>query len=112
MIAWAEETKEISVGDGGARLRLVALVEQLGDVYAGYDMNTRKIETTERARLMEARDDYEKASIVLREIDGSYKISQSLLQDRANALQEKLSQCDARLGRRQSLHIQTAGHYH
>jgi tetratricopeptide (TPR) repeat protein len=99
MIGWAEEATRNSSEDGGPRLRLVLLYEQLGDVCAGYNPDRRKIGTTERARLMEARGYYEKGFNVLREIDAPFKIPKSILQEPTNDLQEKLSECDAMLGR-------------
>jgi tetratricopeptide (TPR) repeat protein len=99
MIDWAEETARNAPEDGGPRLRLVLLYQQLGDVYAGYDSDTRKVGAAERGRLIEARRYYEKGLDVLREIDVSFRVSKSILQEHSSELQERLSESDARLGR-------------
>ena len=44
IIGSAEEATRNSSEDGGPRLRLVLLYEQLGDVFAGYDRDRRKME--------------------------------------------------------------------
>jgi hypothetical protein len=84
--------------DGGPRLRLASLYEQLGDVYTGYDPDARKIGTTERARLIEARRWYQKGLDLLRGTIENFKVSKISLQDQLRALQEKISGCDALLG--------------
>jgi hypothetical protein len=99
MIDWAEETARNAPEDGGPRLRLVLLYQQLGDVYAGYDSDTRKVGAAERGRVIEARRYYEKGLDVLREIDVSFRVSKSILQEHSSELQERLSESDARLGR-------------
>ena len=99
MIGWAEEASEDSPEDGGPRLRLVSLYEQLGDVYAGYDPDKLKIETTERPRLIEARRWYQKGLDSLRDVGDAFKVSRPILQDHMTALVEKESECDAQLGR-------------
>jgi serine/threonine protein kinase len=95
LIGWVEETAQNSPEDGGPRLRLVSLYEQLGDVYAGYDPDARKIGTTERARLIEARRWYQKGLDLLRDTIENFKVSKTSLQDQLSALQEKISECDA-----------------
>jgi tetratricopeptide (TPR) repeat protein len=99
LIGWVEETAQNSPEDGGPRLRLVSLYEQLGDVYAGYDPDARKIGTTERARLIEARRWYQKGLDLLRDTIENFKVSKISLQDQLSALQEKISECDAQLSR-------------
>jgi len=99
MIGWAEEMARNSPQDGGPRLRLVWFYEQLGDVYAGYAPNGRKIGTTERTRLIEARRWYQKGLDLLRDTIEKFKVSKISLQDQLSALQEKISECDALLGR-------------
>src|SRR5262249_37561332 len=61
MISWAEATSENAPGDGGPRLRLARLYDQLGDVYAGYDTATKKMGAGDHANLIEAREWYEKS---------------------------------------------------
>jgi serine/threonine protein kinase len=95
MIDWAEETAQNAPEDGGPRLHLVLLYQQLGDVYAGYDSESRKIGRVDSARLVEARRWYLKALDSLAQINDNYRVSQSLLQDHMNLLQERISQCDA-----------------
>ena len=99
LIGWVEETAQNSPADGGPRLRLASLHEQLGDVYAGYDPDARKIGTAERARLIEARRWYQKGLDLLRGTIENFKVSKISLQDQLSALQEKISECDALLGR-------------
>src|SRR5262249_36729935 len=55
MIGWAEEIAQNSPEDGGPRMRLALMHEQLGDVYAGYDADSKRIDTVDAARLGEAR---------------------------------------------------------
>jgi len=93
MIGWAEELAQSAPEDGGPRLRLSLLYEQLGDVYGGYDPEARKMGTADHARLSEAHGWYEKAFASLNEIDDNFRVAKNLLQDRRNGLQEKLSQC-------------------
>jgi len=95
MIGWAEDIAQGSPEDGGPRVRLSLLYEQLGDVYAGYDPETRKIRTGDQGRLSEAHGWYEKALASLNEIGDNFRVAKTLLQDRRNGLQEKLAQCDA-----------------
>ena len=95
MIGWAEDIAQNSPEDGGPRVRLALLYEQLGDVYAGYDPEARKIGTADQARLHEAHDWYEKALGFLNEIGESFRVGEPFLQERRNAVQDKLSQCDA-----------------
>ena len=99
LIGWIEESAQNSPEDGGPRLRLASLYEQLGDVYAGYYPDARKIGTTERARLIEARRWYQKSLDLIRDTTENFKVSKTSLQDQLSALQEKISQCDAQLSR-------------
>ena len=50
-------------------------------------------------RLIEARGYYDKAFDVLREIDATFEIPASILQNDLNELQQRLSECDAQPGR-------------
>lgn len=99
MIGWAEEEAQSTPEDGGPRVRLALLYEQLGDVYAGYDPDARKIGTSDQARLSEAHGWYDKALGSLNEIGDNFRVTKPLLQDRRNEVQEKLSQCGAPAGR-------------
>jgi serine/threonine protein kinase len=99
MIGWAEELAQNSPEDGGPRVRLATLYEQLGDVYSGYDTDARKPGTADPSRLIEARGWYEKAVGSLNEIGDNFRVSKSLLRDHQSALQEKLSQCGDQSGR-------------
>jgi tetratricopeptide (TPR) repeat protein len=99
MIGWAEEEAQSSPEDGGPRVRLALLYEQLGDVYAGYDPDARKPGTADQSRMTEARGWYEKALGSFNEIGDNFRVSKSLLRDHQNAVQEKLSQCEAPSGR-------------
>jgi serine/threonine protein kinase len=99
MIDWAEETAQNAPEDGGPRLRLVLCYQQLGDVYSGYDSETRKIGNADSSQLVEARRWYQKALDSLAQINDNYKVSQSILQYHVNLLQERISQCDASPGR-------------
>jgi eukaryotic-like serine/threonine-protein kinase len=97
MIGWAEDTSQNAPGDGGPRLRLAKLYEQLGDVYSGYDAGTKKLEGGDQAGLIEARAWYEKSLDCLRDIDQNYNLSKTILQDYLTSTQQKISQCDERL---------------
>ena len=98
MIDWAEETAENAPEDGGPKVRLVLLYEQLGDVYEGYDSETEKIGTMERARLVEARRYYQGALSRLRNLDDEYSVSKVIVSEQRRRLEEKLFKVNQRLG--------------
>ena len=93
MIGWVEEDAANAPTDGGPRLRLVNLYEQLGDAYSEYDSDAKKIGAADGSRLIEARRWYQQGLDQFNGIDETFRVSKFILQDRLRALQEKISAC-------------------
>jgi tetratricopeptide (TPR) repeat protein len=98
MIEWANETAENAPQDGGPRIRLAEIYEQLGDVYSSYDSDTQRIGTTERARLIEAQRSYQKGDMLLRNLTEEFGVPAPIAQGSENRIEEKLSACAKRVG--------------
>jgi len=90
MIGWADEVAQNLPQDGGPRLRLAILYEQLGDVYSGYDPGARRIGAADRSRLTEARGWYDKAGDQFKDLE-NFQISRSVVQRESAALQERIA---------------------
>src|ERR1051326_2499342 len=90
MIGWADEVAQNLPQDGGPRLRLAILYEQLGDVYSGYDPGARRIGAANRSRLTEARGWYDKAGDQFKDLE-NFQISRSVVQRESAALQERIA---------------------
>jgi len=73
--------------------------ELLGNVEAGYDPETKKIMTSNRARVIEARNSYQKALDVLSDTVEKSKVSPISAEDQMNALESKLAECNVLLRR-------------
>jgi serine/threonine protein kinase/tetratricopeptide (TPR) repeat protein len=99
MIDWAQDSAQNSPNDAGPCLRLANLYGQLGDVYAGYDQEARKVGTSDQARLTEARRWYERGLGVLNDLGEDFKVPKSIVQARVTNLQEKISACDVEADR-------------
>ncbi|HEV8140708.1 MAG TPA: protein kinase [Pyrinomonadaceae bacterium] len=90
MIGWADEVAQNLPQDGGPRMRLAILYEQLGDVYSGYDPGARRIGAADRSRLIEARGWYDKADQQFKDLE-NFQISRSIVQRESAALQERIA---------------------
>jgi len=99
MIDWAAEATQNSPEDSGPRLRLVALYELMGNVEAAYDTEAKKLMTSNRTRVIEARNSYRKALDILRDTVEKSKVSPVSTEDQMNTLESKLAECDALLRR-------------
>jgi len=73
------------------------LYELLGDIEAGFDVDTKKMKATNRAQLGNARLWYQKSLDTLRVLVERFKYSPVRSQEQMDAVGEKLRQCDARL---------------
>ncbi|HYX30870.1 MAG TPA: serine/threonine-protein kinase [Pyrinomonadaceae bacterium] len=98
MIDWANEAAENAPQDGGPRLRLASIYEQLGDVYAGYDADTHKISTSDRARVAEAQSWYRKGIASVSNLSEEFAVSKVAVQTQQRRLEEKQSECAQRFG--------------
>ena len=92
-----EQAAQNSPEDPNPKLRLASLYELLGNVEAGYDPETKKIMTSNRARVIEARNSYQKGLDVLRDTVEKSKVSALSSEDQMNTLESKLAECDALL---------------
>jgi hypothetical protein len=93
MIGWAEEMAQNAPGDGGPRLRLAIMYEQLGDVYAGFDSDARKIGKVDATQLSEARRWYQKGLDAIRELGPEFRVPEPILQEHSDSIEKKLRQC-------------------
>jgi non-specific serine/threonine protein kinase/serine/threonine-protein kinase len=98
-IKLVNDAAENSPEDPNPKLRLAALYDLLGNVEASYDMETKKITTLNRARVIEARNSYQKALDLLHESVAKLSVSPSSTEDQMNTLDNKLAECDALLRR-------------
>jgi serine/threonine protein kinase/tetratricopeptide (TPR) repeat protein len=98
MIEWAEDAEVNAPHDGGPRMRLAAIYEQLGDVYANVDSESRTIRTRERARLLEAQHWYQAAIESLANLDDQFSVAKPIMQTERRQVEEKLFECNKRLG--------------
>jgi len=71
----------------------------VGNVEAGYATEAKKIMTANRARVIEARNSYQKALDLLRETVEKPKVSPVSAEDQMNTLERKLAECDVVLRR-------------
>jgi serine/threonine protein kinase len=92
-----EEAAQKSPADSNPLLRLANFYESLGNLYAGFDGDTRRIKTTNRAPLTEAHRWYQKGLDILRETQANFNVSLASSQEQVNGLREKLADCEARL---------------
>lgn len=99
IIKLVEREAQNSPADPNPLLRLASLDELLGDVYASYDAGTNRVTAADRARVTEARRWYLKGLGGLSETMAKFKVSTASSQDQMKALQEKVAECEARLGR-------------
>jgi len=98
-ITLVEQAAQNSLEDPNPKLRLASLYELLGNVEAGYDPETKKIITSNRARVIEARISYQKALDVLGDTVEKSKVSPISAEDQMNALESKLAECNVLLRR-------------
>ena len=92
-----EEAAQKSPGDSNPLIRLVDLYESLGNVYAGFDAETKRTEMTNHGQLAEARLWYQKGLDLLHETQANFNVSVTGTQEQANDLRERLADCEARL---------------
>jgi tetratricopeptide (TPR) repeat protein len=97
-ITLVEQAAQNSPEDPNPKLRLAALYELLGNVEAAY-AESKKIMTPNRARVIEARNSYQKALDVLRDAVEKSKVSLVSSEDQMNTIESKLAECDALLRR-------------
>jgi len=98
-ITMTEQAAQNSPEDPNPKLRLASLYELLGNVEAGYDPETKKIMTSNRARVIEARNSYQRALDVLGDTVEKSKVSPISAEDQMNALESKLAECSVLLRR-------------
>ena len=98
-IILVEQAAQNSPEDPNPKLRLASLCELLGNVEAAYDPEAKKISTPNRARVIEARNSYQKALDVLRDTVEKSKVSAVSSEDQMGAIESKLAECGALLRR-------------
>ena len=98
-ITMTEQAAQNSPEDPNPKLRLASLYELLGNVEAGYDPETKKIMTSNRARVIEARNSYQRALDVLGDTVEKSRVSPISAEDQMNALESKLAECSVLLRR-------------
>jgi len=94
-----EQAAQNSLEDPNPKLRLASLYELLGNVEAAYDPEAKKTMTSNRARVIEARNSYQKALDVLSDTVEKSKVSPISAEDQMNALESKLAECNEILRR-------------
>src|SRR5262249_38911124 len=92
-----EEAVQKSPEDPNPRFRLASDYESLGNIYAGFDPGTRRLNTTSQAQLIEARRSYQKAQNIVRETGEQFNLTLVSFSDQLNGLRDKLAGCEALL---------------
>ena len=98
-IGFVDQAAQNSPEDPNPKLRLASLYELLGNVEAAYDAESKKIMTSNRARVIEARNSYQRALDLLRATVEKSKVSLVSAEDQLNTIESKLAECDALLSR-------------
>jgi serine/threonine protein kinase len=98
-IRLVDQAAQNSPEDPNPKLRLAGLYELLGNVDSGYDPETQKITTSNRARVTEARSEYQKALDLFGYSVEKLNVTPTSTEDQTNNLQTKLAACDALLQR-------------
>ncbi|HXI91094.1 MAG TPA: protein kinase, partial [Blastocatellia bacterium] len=96
-INFVEEAAEKSPADPNPLLRLANFYESLGNLYGGFDVDTKTMKTTNRVQLIESRRWYQKALNVLRDTGANFNLSLANAAEQMNGLRDKLANCEARL---------------
>jgi non-specific serine/threonine protein kinase/serine/threonine-protein kinase len=92
-----DEAAQKSPNDPNPLLRLANLYESLGNLFAGFDDDSRKVKTTDRPQRAEARRWYQKGLDLLLTTETDFNASPTAQRQQVNGLRGKLAACDAHL---------------
>jgi eukaryotic-like serine/threonine-protein kinase len=92
-----EEAVQKALEDPNPRFRLASEYESLGNVYAGFDAATKRLNTTDHAQLIQAHRFYQEAQNIVRETGEHFNLTLVSFGDQLSGLRDKLASCEALL---------------